>query len=85
MPIQTGTDTAKTRRTLKAGEHYGGGLPFQFERGGRFPHEFGEFLMGDFDEQLTRLNRSQHLSSQGFFLDSLDKRLGGFEVHVGIE
>ena len=61
------------------------GLAFEFHGRRRLPHELGQFLMRDFDQELPWLDGGQDFSTQGLFLDRLDKILGSLEIDVRIQ
>ena len=70
---------------LQSGQEDCGWVSFQFQGRGRLTHEFGQLLMGDFDQELSRLDRCEHFPAQRFFLHRFDEVLGGLEIHVRIQ
>ena len=62
-----------------------GGVAFQFQRRGRLTHEFGQLLVGDFDQKLPRLNGREYFPAQRLFLHGFDEVLGGLEIHVRVQ
>ena len=61
------------------------GLAFELHGCRRLPHELGQFLMRDFDQELSWLDGGQHFATQSLLFDRLDKILGGLEIDVRVQ
>ena len=58
---------------------------FQIQFSSGTTHQLSQFVVYDLNHQLARLNRSQHILSQGFFFYLVGKCLGNLIIDIGIQ
>ena len=71
-------------RSLQATHQNDARLALDVEFGVLSTHERRELFLGDFDQELTRLDGSQHLLAHGLLFDPVGKALGYTVIHIGL-